>query len=207
MKPKIRKAAIGMIVMIVMISVISACRPSEPTIDIEAQRTGFAQTADVQATMTFEAQPTATETPDPTPTFTASPEPTSTPLKTATATNGAVQPPGGGADAGRWIGQDVPDNTQFSPGEAFTVTWSLENTGTSTWTTSYYIEFFSGDQMDAVDKVFLPVPVSPERNVQISVEFTAPQSTGTYRSNWKLVNANDQSFADFYIIIEVVESN
>ena len=59
--------------------------------------------------------------------------------------------------------------------------------------------------MGAEEKVFLPVPVAPKTNVQISVAFTAPDETGEYQSNWKLYNAKDVAFYDFYIIIDVVE--
>ena len=191
---------------IVLLSIIlSACRQAEPVLDVDAQRTAFAQTADVQASLTAAAQPTPTETPVPSPTFTPTEIPTSTPILSPTPSEPVDQPPGNGNDVAIWLANDPPDNTKFSPGETFTVTWTIENIGSSTWSTNYYVEFASGEQMEADEKSFLPYPVPPEKNVQISIDFVAPSSLGAKRSNWKLFNANDNAFYDFYIVIEVVE--
>ena len=185
--------------------ILSGCRQVEPEIDVEAQRTGFAQTANAQGTQTAVTQPTATETVVPTPTLTHTPAPSNTPQLTPTDSEQVAPPPTGGSDVAQWLANDPPDNTPFGPGEAFTVTWTIENVGTSTWTANYYIEFASGDQMEAPEKVFLPYPVRPNTNVQISVDFIAPTATGTKQSNWKLVNANDNAFYDFYVIVDIVE--
>jgi len=208
MSQKTRKITITLIAIVILGLTISACGPSEPEVDVDAQKTGFAQTAAVQSTMTAEAQPTATQTPEPTATFTATPELTPTPDVTATQASPATATPrSSGADAAAWLANDPPDNTDFSPGEEFTVTWTLENVGTSTWTMDYYIEFQTGAQMDAVEQVFLPYPVPPGTNVQISVDFVAPESEGEKRSDWSLVNENDFAFYDFYVIIDVVEGS
>lgn len=191
---------------------ISACASGEPEIDIDAQRTGFAQTADTQATQTAQAQPTATNTPEPLPTATPTTQPdlTDTPeteaetgeTPEATPTTQII----GGEDVAAWIAQDPPDNTEFSPGEEFTVTWSLENTGTSTWNANYYIQFASGEAMGAgEEKIYLPYPVPPNTNAQLSVTLVAPDSTGEKRSNWIIVNSSDIPFYEFYVIIDVVE--
>lgn len=200
----------ALLVMVILMGLIlSACGQREPEIDIDAQKTGFAQTADVQASLTSAARPTATETPVPTatsPAFTPTPEATNTPANTPTESEEEdIQPPTGGTDLAAWLANDPPDNTKFAPGQAFKVTWTIENIGTSTWSTGYYIQFATGEQMGAVEKVTLPYPVPPNKNVQISVDFVAPSSTGAKRSDWKLVNANDVAFYDFYIIIEVEE--
>ena len=191
----------------VLVSILlAACGPREPEIDIDAQKTSFAQTAEVQASMTAAAQPTLTPTPEftATPTVTETPDVTATPTSTSGPTATIAT---GGADVAAWRANDPPDNTAFQPGEEFTVTWTLENTGTSTWTTGYYIKFLSGEQMDAEDEVYLPYTVSPGTNVQISVDFVAPSTTGTKRSDWVLKNANDDTFYSFYVVIEVSTSS
>ena len=193
---------------------LTACGSKSTEIDIDAQRTGFAQTADAQATMTAQSMPTATATQTllPTATFTPTLEITVTPTGNTTRTESQ---PGGptitntsaivGTDGDRWMSNDPPDNTNFLPNQEFTVTWTLENVGTSSWSTNYYIQFASGEQIDAEEKVFVPYPVAPNTNVQISVAFTAPAELGEYQSNWKLYNAKDVAFYDFYMIIDVVE--
>jgi len=208
------KSKILLFVLIMLAATLSACNSQSTEVDINVQRTGFAQTADAQGTMTAAALPTATatQTLPPTATFTPTQEITPTPTgsttdsepgngdPTSTTTSVVV-----GTDAARWMSNDPPDKTNFSPGEEFTVTWTLENVGTSSWSTNYYIQFSSGEQMDAEEKVFVPYPVAPNTNVQISVAFIAPAEVGEYQSSWKLTNAKDAAFYDFYIIIDVVE--
>jgi hypothetical protein len=207
MMQKIKQKSTLLLIAIILLGItLSACGGSEPELDIDAQKTGFAQTANVQASQTIEARPTATETRIPSPTFTPTVTGTNTPILTPTGANQTLQPPTTGSDAAAWLANDPPDNTKFAPGETFTVTWTIENVGSSTWTTSYYVQFATGEQMGAIEKIFLPYPVPPERNVQISISFVAPESTGSKRSDWKLVNANDVAFYDFYIAVEVVSS-
>ena len=202
------------IALILFSMILSACGPGEPTLDVDAQRTSFAQTADAQATMTAEALPTSTPTQEPTATSTPTPEPTPTLSETETEDESPTDAeptasnPSGGADVARWLANDPPDNTNFNPGDEFTVTWTLENVGTSTWSTSYYIQFASGERMGVAEdeKVTLPYPVSPNTNVQISVDFVAPDEAGEKRSNWKLYDSAGNAFYDFYVIIDVVPS-
>jgi hypothetical protein len=168
------------------------------------QKTGFAQTAEAQASLTAAAIPTETPTLEVTPTATFTLTPTAgTPTATASSTGATATFSTGGADVAQWRANDPPDNTVFAPGEEFTVTWTLENTGTSTWTTGYYIQFYSGEQMDAEDEVYLPYSVPPGTNVQVSVDFVAPESNGAKRSDWILKNANDETFYSFYVVIDV----
>jgi len=186
---------------------LTACQPVEPELDIDAQGTALAQTADVQASQTAAAAPpTPTETPVPSPTFTATEVPTSTPTQSPTPTETADKPPTNGTDVAIWLANDPPDYTKFSPGEAFSVTWTIENIGTATWSTNYYIAFVSGEQMEAAEKINLPYQVPPEGHFQLSVDFVAPESLGIKQSNWRLFNADDTAFYDFFIIIDVIEA-
>ena len=209
MKKTTKSKVVILAVFVIASIVLTACGNREPEIDIEAQKTGFAQTAAVQASMTAEAQPTLTPTPEftATPTVTETPEggtPTATLTVTPTGPTATVAT--GGADAAAWRANDPPDNTVFQPGEEFTVTWTIENTGTSTWSTGYFIKFYSGEQMDAEDEVYLPYAVPPGTNVQISVDFVAPSSEGSKRSDWILKNANEETFYSFYIVVDVSQS-
>jgi predicted small lipoprotein YifL len=209
-KNKIRKNILVLVALVLVSMAFTACGSKEPEIDINAQKTGFAQTAEVQATMTAQAQPTLTPTPEITLTSTPTETPTGgtpTATQSATPTGATATVATGGADAAAWRANDPPDNTVFAPGEEFTVTWTIENTGTSTWSTGYFIKFYSGSQMHAPDEVYLPYAVPPGTNVQISVDFTAPDTEGTKRSDWILKNANDETFYSFYIVVEVGEAS
>jgi hypothetical protein len=88
----------------------------------------------------------------------------------------------------------VPDGTNFPPGATFTKTWRLKNVGSCTWTTSYQLVFFSGEQMGTVSSVSFPRNVAPGQTVDISVNLTAPSSPGSYRGYWMFKNSNGTLF-------------
>ncbi len=88
----------------------------------------------------------------------------------------------------------VPDGTVFAPGTAFTKTWRLKNIGTCTWTTFYALVFDAGEKMGGPDLVNMPRTVAPGQTVDVSVNLTAPSSSGAYRGYWKFQNADGVRF-------------
>jgi len=135
-----------------------------------------------------------TNTLAPTPTNTAVP-PTSTPLP---------------CDRMEFV-KDVtyPDNTQVPAGEAFIKTWRLRNAGACTWSPEYALVFTGGEPMGTPAAVQLPGYVSPGQTIDVSVNLTAPASSGTYRGDYKLRNASNIVFGlgandkPFYVQIKV----
>jgi hypothetical protein len=86
----------------------------------------------------------------------------------------------------------VPDGTQFEPGEEFTKTWAIKNTGTCAWGDSFALTFVDGHQMGAPGSV--PVPaVAPGEMAEVLVPMAAPVDPGQYRGTWQLC-AGDQCF-------------
>ena len=114
-----------------------------------------------------------------------------------TAANNPV-PAGGSAsssgDRAEFVSETIPDDTKFSPGATFTKTWQLVNKGSTTWTTSYALVFSSGDQLGEKTIVYIPYPVEPNQVVDISVAMKAPNTNGTYKSDWVMRNATGQDF-------------
>ena len=92
------------------------------------------------------------------------------------------------AGAGNPIDVTIPDDSLIAPGQGFTKTWKLVNTGSCTWTTAYSVSFFYGDRMDGPESEALKETVLPAQSVEISIEMFAPQAPGTYQGNWKLMN-------------------
>lgn len=137
------------------------------------------------------AEPTSTPGPSPTSPVYASP---TGGVPTFSATTPASSPPTSPvqqcdqAEAGSPIDVTIPDDTQMNPGQTFTKTWRLRNSGTCTWSKNYSIAVFSGDSMNAPNSVPLPKQVEPGQTVDISVDLTAPNKAGTYQGNWKLRN-------------------
>jgi photosystem II stability/assembly factor-like uncharacterized protein len=129
-----------------------------------------------------------------------SPPPTLTPLPPLTATNTPIQPPPptiqpSGCDRASFVADvTVPDNTTFSPGAAFSKTWRLKNSGYCTWTTSYKLMFYSGEQMSAPTSVNLPWNVYAGQTVDLTVSMAAPGAPGQYRGFWALANTGGTMF-------------
>jgi hypothetical protein len=143
-------------------------------------------------TLTFTpVPPTATETPPATPTFTETPTATATPSNTATLTNTPIP-----CNMAAFI-DDVtyPDDTSVYAGADFTKTWRIQNVGSCSWTSGYRLVFVSGDEMNAPSAVkFTNGVVNPGQTVDISIQLTAPSTTGTYRGYFKLRDSDGVMF-------------
>jgi hypothetical protein len=88
---------------------------------------------------------------------------------------------------------NVPDNTQVSPGQAFTKTWRVKNDGNCAWGPNGSLNalvFTGGYQMGAPEVIPLTEVVEPGQEADVSVPFTAPNDPGTYVSQW-MFRAND----------------
>ena len=83
---------------------------------------------------------------------------------------------------------NVPPGTAMLPGTTFTKTWRFKNVGTCTWTPSYRIAFYSGEQMGAPSSAQFPLNVAPGQMVDLSLNMTAPSTVGSYRSYWIFQN-------------------
>lgn len=148
---------------------------------IQAQQTNIAQTSEAASKVT----PTATLDLDSGITETSAPPATPSPTGTATQKVETV------CDQAGFISETIPDGTKFAPGQAFTKTWTLKNTGTCTWNSSYAVVFVSGVAMNApASKQLTSGTVAPGGTVQIKLDLQAPNSAGTHRGEFKLRNAN-----------------
>ena len=178
---------------------------------IEARLTQAGEQTMVPPTSTLEPL-TATPTPnqEATQQTATSAAPTATFLPTFTHTPAARCDLG--AAAYPEIDITIPDDTEIPAGQIFTKVWRIVNKGTCNWTADYAAVFVSGDQMGAPASVAISKPTGPGQSVDISVNMTAPLDPGTYRSYWKLRNANGEQFGigpngndTFWVQIKVVE--
>jgi uncharacterized protein YkwD len=86
----------------------------------------------------------------------------------------------------------IPDNTSLRPGEAFTKTWQLKNTGTCIWNGRYALIFVGGERMGAV--ITTPLTETPPgATLDISVNLTAPSTDGAYTALFELRNPRGTS--------------
>ena len=174
--------------------VLSACGASskEPTptpVDVNAVAAnaiatfamGLTQTAIAQPMPTFTPQPSATNT---LPSSTFSPFGTNTPAVQSTSS----------CDVSVYVSDvTVPDRTVMAPGQVFTKTWLLKNTGTCTWTPTYKIGFGFGVQMGGTSTP-IGKTVKPGEQVQVSVVLTAPTTPGAAIGNWRMLNDGSTFF-------------
>jgi hypothetical protein len=174
---------------------LTACfgTPAQPTIDYQALiNTSVAQTEAVKQPGTELAQTAAPTIALSTATlqFTNTPIPTFTPMATATFVPTPIP-----CYSMTFIKDiTVKDGTTFVEGVAFTKTWRLQNTGTCTWTTSFNLHFFSGEQMGAAANTALPKKVVPGGLVDVSVDMTSPSTAGTFTGNFKIKAADGTIF-------------
>jgi hypothetical protein len=177
---------------------IAACgpsaTPSEPTPDVAAVRTSAASTVVSQFTLTAAA---FTPTPAP-PTDTPEPEVTATetiaPVAQVTNVEGTTITL---CDKYSWdlgtVDVNVPDNTIMSPGQDFIKTWKIKNIGACTWGAGYELVYSYGDEMDGEGQP-LSAAVAPGQEVDVSVQYTAPDLAGSYTSYWTLQNPQGIAF-------------
>jgi hypothetical protein len=138
--------------------------------------------------------------------------PPGTPLPGATPTSAptlASAPSDPDCAKASLVGENPPDGVIVKPGQPFWKTWTLENTGTCTWTAAYSIVFWSGDLMGGLTSYPLNDDVAPGEQKDISIYLKAPDAEGTSTGYWKLQSPWNSSFgvgpsADpFYVQVNV----
>lgn len=178
--------------------------PSATPLDVNALYTQAAATIAAEYTQTALAMPTATFTPS----ATLTPEPTVTLLPTATSIPATLPPPtlplptavigstqtANGCNNANWLADvTIPAGTPMKPGDKFTKTWLLKNTGTCTWNTNFRIAFVGGDSMGA-DTTRIFQKIDPAYNLEISLQMTAPDAKGTVSGYWQMMSEDGKLF-------------
>lgn len=186
---------------------LAACGGGEaettPTVSPEEIQTQAIETFGAILTQTALAAPTDT----PVPTLTASP--TFEPFTTSTAgTLPAISQPTVAATAScyqlRYVSDvSIPDNTQMAPGQSFTKTWKVRNTGSCAWEAGFKFTFVGGEQMNGATFT-LPSALPANTDLDISIAMVAPTNkTGTLRGNWRMQTAAGQFFGD-EVFVQIV---
>lgn len=190
--------------------VLGACGGSDegtPTLTVEEIQTLAVMTYQAQLTQTAQAMPTETFTPLPTETpitivTFAPPGGTSSVVATST--------PAGSGQSSACYGLSyvkdvtIPDNTQVTPGQSFTKTWLVANTGSCAWESGFIFNVVGGDAMSGV-AVTLNQTVEPGRQFEFSVPMVAPtDKTGEVKGTWRLSDANSNFFGDgVFVVVDV----
>lgn len=163
---------------------LTACiTPGTPTGSIDATQDTTQPNTPIVQTLNVGTQTVHGSPLPPTPTFTPQPQDTASPIIKISPTATEVC---NRAGPGNPLDVTIPDDTELKPNQSFTKTWRLINVGGCTWTRDYALIWFSGEQFSAPKTIYIPHSVSPGQAIEISLDMVAPQSPGTYQSNWML---------------------
>lgn len=97
----------------------------------------------------------------------------------------------------------IPAGTVMQPGQEFTKTWKVANTGTCDWVYLYRLVFISGDRMEG-EPSGLGKIIPPGKWTQLSVGMKAPSKPGTYAGNWRFANQSGLVFGSTLTVSIVV---
>jgi hypothetical protein len=205
-------------VMLILISTffLPACSLSELTSGTPSlDNTQTTQTVETQLPQATLLSPTLTETPSQTANLTLTPptvENPGSPTPIQTSTSEPEDTCDKAAPGLPMIDVNVEDGTEMEPGQRFTKIWRLTNAGSCTWTREYQAIWFFGTKMgDTLAAPLLKI-VPPGGSIEIEVEMVAPATPGSYRSDWKLMNDNGETFgigpsgnSTFWVQIQVIQ--
>jgi uncharacterized protein YkwD len=103
----------------------------------------------------------------------------------------------------------IPDNTNMVGGTKFTKTWRISNNGTCVWGPTYTLTHYSDERLGSLNPISLGLTY-PGQTLDISIDLTAPNATGTHRGNFVIKNPAGliMKIADdsrLWVIINVTE--
>lgn len=97
-----------------------------------------------------------------------------------------------------FVSETVPDGTVLNASSPFNKTWTLKNTGTTTWDSSYCLRPVSGDALAAANaSVCVARAVAPNANYTFSAAMVAPaakKTDATYKQVWALSKTGAAAF-------------
>ena len=81
----------------------------------------------------------------------------------------------------------IPDGLIVPPASSFVKTWRIRNSGETTWTSDYTLEFFAGDRLGPATPIPIPGAVGPNETVDLSTTMTTPPGNAGWQfSQWRM---------------------
>ena len=178
---------------------LAACggnQAATPTVSVADVQTMAVSTFASGLTQTAAAMPTIAPSNTPTPASTVITFNTFAPLNANGTPGTAVGDPTASC-YGLVFKNDVtiPDDTNMTPGQKFTKTWLVQNTGSCAWQPGFKWTLVGGNPMGG-STVTLTQAVNPGDQYQISVPLVAPNTTGESTGTWKMTDANGTFFGE-----------
>jgi hypothetical protein len=109
----------------------------------------------------------------------------------------------------RLVSENPPDGALLRPGEFYWKTWTIQNTGTCTWDSSYKLVYQSGDLMGGLASYAFPQLIAPNESKDVSIYLKAPETEGTFTGNWQIQSPWGVNFGvgptslPFYVKVKV----
>jgi hypothetical protein len=206
MKPKLIVTAI--LFMMLVAACGAANTPEQgPTPDVAAIRTSAAGTVVSQFTLTaavFTVPPAVpTETSSPAATSITSPAATTAVVAQVTNALGTTVAL---CDSLSFVADvNVQDDTSMSPGQDFVKTWKVKNSGSCPWGAGYKLVY--AGYADDMSGQFQPLTgvVQPGQEVEVSVQFKAPDAADQYLSAWQMSNPSGVTFPEIIFVKIIVQ--
>ncbi|MFN8441235.1 MAG: NBR1-Ig-like domain-containing protein [Caldilineaceae bacterium] len=99
------------------------------------------------------------------------------------------------SDEATYVRDRIADGSQFKANQTIDQSWTLRNSGQTTWGDGYVLALRNSEALGAPPT--LPVPTTaPGAEATIQFGFRAPATPGHYRSEWQLRNATGQWFGE-----------
>src|ERR1017187_323783 len=125
-------------------------------------------------------------------------------------------------DGTSFVSATIPTNAVMSPGQTFTNTWTMTNTGTTTWSSGYSGYTLNIAGTDSLGAVPLsprtssganpPIAtingggsVAPGTTATFSMSFIAPETAGTYSDTFQMANVSAITFGPTVTVQIVVQ--
>ncbi len=89
---------------------------------------------------------------------------------------------------------NIPDGSEYQPGDSIEVTYTLTNTGSCVWNSDYRLVMVGGDLTPSSQSLAIVSQVAPGESTTVGVEFSAPSQDGVYLSVWKMENDLGNTF-------------
>jgi len=101
-----------------------------------------------------------------------------------------IEPPP--PDSATFVRETIPDDAPpMQPGQNFTKTWTIRNSGATTWNSGYKLHWDGGSHLSNHADVAIIGTVPPGSNYTFSISMTAPATPGAYREDWRFLNPDN----------------
>ncbi|XP_023758588.1 protein NBR1 homolog [Lactuca sativa] len=105
---------------------------------------------------------------------------------------------------------NVLDGTTMAPFTNFTKIWRMRNNGTVIWPCGSQLQWIGGDRLSNSVSVDIEIPsdgLGVEQELDIAVDFNAPELPGRYISYWRMASPSGQKFGQrVWVLIQVDSS-